>query len=65
LIENTQTGATLARNKLKIIDTLFVSTARLIGNSQSLADPIKREAIESIVQALRQALEVGVESRCV
>lgn len=57
LIENTQTGATLARNKLKIIDTLFVSTARLIANRQSLADAGKRGAIESVVQALGKALE--------
>jgi len=59
LIENTQTGATLARNKLKIIDTLFVSTARLIANSQSLADAGKREAIENVVQALGHARQAG------
>ena len=59
LIENTQTGATLARNKLKIIDTLFTSTARLIANRGTLADSQKRETIESVVYALRRALEAG------
>lgn len=57
LIENTQTGATLARNKLKIIDTLFVSTARLVANSQSMADACKRETIEGMAVALREALQ--------
>lgn len=57
LIENTQTGATLARNKLKAIDNLFVSTARLIANTQSLADARKRAEMESIVQSLSRALE--------
>jgi len=60
LIENTQTGATLAKNKLKIIDTLFVSTARLIANTHSLADPGKREAITTIKQALEKALDPGL-----
>ena len=57
LIENTQTGSTLARNNLKIIDTLFESTARLIANKDSLADAKKRKKIESITKTLRGALE--------
>ncbi|MDO8716625.1 MAG: ATP phosphoribosyltransferase [Dehalococcoidales bacterium] len=56
LIENTQTGSTLARNNLKIIDTLFESTARLIANKDSLADAKKRKKIESITKTLRGAL---------
>lgn len=59
LIENTQTGATLARNKLKIIDTIFVSTARLIANRESLAIRQKSEGIESIVKSLTRALQDG------
>jgi ATP phosphoribosyltransferase len=38
LIENTQTGRTIARHNLRIIDTLFESTACLIGNRDSIAD---------------------------
>ncbi len=59
LIENTQTGATLAKNRLKIIDTLFVSTARLIANTESLSDPAKKEAIGTIKRALEKALAAG------
>ncbi|MDO8691189.1 MAG: ATP phosphoribosyltransferase [Dehalococcoidia bacterium] len=59
LIENTQTGATLAKNKLKIIDTLFESTARLIVNTESLADPAKREAIEALKRALEPVVNAG------
>lgn len=56
LIENTQTGRTLAEHNLKIIETLFESTARLIGNRESLANPKKAARIESIVDTLRGGL---------
>ncbi|MDO8578261.1 MAG: ATP phosphoribosyltransferase [Dehalococcoidales bacterium] len=55
LIENTQTGRTLAQNRLKIIETLFESTARLIANKDSLADNKKSRKIESIAGILRKA----------
>jgi ATP phosphoribosyltransferase len=57
LIENTETGRTLARHNLKIIDTLFESTACLIGNTNSEASPGKRERIKSITEAMRVAVE--------
>lgn len=56
LIENTETGKTLARNNLKIIETLFESTGCLIGNRGSLADPAKRERIAGIVDILKKGL---------
>ena len=56
LIENTQTGRTLAQNRLKIIETLFESTARLIANKDSLADDRKKRKIESITGILRKAV---------
>jgi ATP phosphoribosyltransferase len=56
LIENTETGQTLVRHKLKIIDTLFESTACLIGNRQSLAVPYKREKIDKLVSIFREAV---------
>jgi ATP phosphoribosyltransferase len=59
LIENTQTGQTLARNNLKIIDTLFESTACLIGSSVATAGPVKQNRLDSIVSSLRKALEVS------
>jgi len=57
LIENTQTGRTLARHNLKIIDTLFESTACLIGSSKRISSPIKKERIKSIIKTLRMAVE--------
>ncbi|MFC2014166.1 ATP phosphoribosyltransferase [Chloroflexota bacterium] len=57
LIENTETGRTIARHNLKIIDTLFVSSACLIGNSNSVNAPGKRERIKSITQTMKAAVE--------
>ncbi len=57
LIENTQTGRTIARNNLKIIDTLFESTACLIGTKNDNASPSKNKRVESIIKILRTAVE--------
>ncbi|MEE8414046.1 MAG: ATP phosphoribosyltransferase, partial [Dehalococcoidales bacterium] len=57
LIENTETGRTLARHNLKIIDTLFISTGCLVGNKESISDPVKTKKINSIIETLRAAVE--------
>jgi len=57
LIENTQTGRTLARHNLRIIDTLFESTACLIGNTSRVFSPGKGEKIKSITETLLTAVE--------
>jgi ATP phosphoribosyltransferase len=57
LIENTETGRTIARHNLKIIDTLFESTACLIGGKDSTPGPVKQERIRSLVESLRVAVE--------
>jgi len=57
LIENTETGRTIARHNLKIIDTLFESTACLIGNANSVLANGKAERIKSITETLRTAVE--------
>jgi len=57
LIENTQTGSTIARHNLKIIDTLFESTACLIGNSRTKSGSRKASLIRSIIETLRAAVE--------
>jgi len=54
LIENTQTGKTLATHNLRIIDTLFQSTACLVGNKNSLKSPAKRQKISSLVEIFRR-----------
>ena len=57
LIENTQTGRTIARHNLKIIDTLFESTACLIGRTNGVFSSTKGKRIKSIVETLRTAVE--------
>lgn len=54
LIENTETGKTLLRNNLKIVDVLVESTACLISSEQSLSS--KGATIEGFAQLLKGAL---------
>ncbi len=54
LIENTETGSTLARHNLKIVDTLFESTACLIGRIG--VEPDKQALIDTITRLLSQAV---------
>jgi len=56
LIENVQTGRTLAQNNLKIIDTLFESSACLIGRTD-LPDEVTVEQLDSVIKPLEQALK--------
>ena len=55
LIENTETGRTIARHKLKIIDTIFESTACLIGSTNNISGAVKTERVKSIIDTLRLA----------
>ena len=55
LIENTETGKTLTQNNLKIIDTLFQSSACLIGNKNSLASSDKKDYINPLVEKIKLA----------
>jgi len=59
LVENTETGRTIARHNLKIIDTLFESTACLIGSRRRVASAIKRDRISSIIQALQTGVKLN------
>jgi ATP phosphoribosyltransferase len=56
LIENTETGQTLKRHNLRIIDTLFESTGCLIGNTGSIASTGKGKRIKQITEMLRKAV---------
>jgi ATP phosphoribosyltransferase len=53
LIENTETGRTIARHNLKIIDTLFESTGCVIGRKG--IEPAKQKRIEALIDKLRTA----------
>ena len=53
LIENIETGMTLALHNLKVIDTFATSSACLIGNKIPPESEVKRERMTHIVEALR------------
>ena len=59
IVEGTETGSTLRANRLRIVDTVAESTAKLIANHQAWADPWKREKIETLAMLLKGALEAG------
>ena len=48
IVELTETGSTLARHGMDIIDIVMESTTKLIANRESYADPVKRQQIEEI-----------------
>jgi ATP phosphoribosyltransferase len=56
LIENTETGSTLKRHNLKIIEILFESTACLVANKGSLGSS-KASIINSFADVLKNAVE--------
>jgi len=57
IVEITETGSSLRANKLRIVDTLMVSTPRLIVNHAAWKDPWKRQKVEKMALLLRGALE--------
>ena len=57
IVEVTETGSSLRANKLRIVDTLLVSTPRLIANHASWKDTWKRQKIETLAMLLQGALE--------
>jgi len=65
IVEITETGSSLRANKLRIVDTLLISTPRLIANHTAWKDPWKRRKIETMALLLKGALEaetkVGVK----
>ncbi len=57
IVDLTETGSTLRKNGLKIVDTLLESNTKLIANKKSWKDPAKRKDIEEIKILLLAALE--------
>ena len=57
IVDVTETGTTLEQNNLKQIDTIMRSTAHLISNKKTLADPWKREKIGDLRIMLRGVVE--------
>ncbi|HUS57561.1 MAG TPA: ATP phosphoribosyltransferase [Planctomycetota bacterium] len=56
IVELTETGSSLRSNRLKVIETLMLTTPRLIANRQSWQDACKREKIENITMLLKGAI---------
>jgi ATP phosphoribosyltransferase len=56
IVDLTETGASLHRNGLRILDTLLTSYTELIANPAAHADPVKREAMEDVALLLRGAI---------
>ena len=57
IVDLTETGSSLRANNLRILQTLLVSTPRLIANRQAWEIPWKREKMENIAMLLRGAIE--------
>ena len=57
IVELTETGTSLRANNLRIIDTVIVSTTRLIANPEAWKDAFKREKIENLSILLKAAIE--------
>jgi ATP phosphoribosyltransferase len=57
IVEITETGSSLRANNLRIVDTLQVSTPRLIANHAAWKNPWKRRKIETLALLLQGALE--------
>ncbi|HXT39840.1 MAG TPA: ATP phosphoribosyltransferase [Candidatus Angelobacter sp.] len=57
IVEITETGSSLRANNLRIVDTLLISTPRLIANHAAWKDPWKKNKIETVALLLKGALE--------
>jgi ATP phosphoribosyltransferase len=56
IVDLTETGSSLRKNGLRILDTLLTSYTELIANPVAFADPVKRSAMEDVALLLRGAI---------
>jgi ATP phosphoribosyltransferase len=56
IVEITETGSSLRANNLRIVDTVLVSTTKLIANKEAWQDTWKKKKIENIAMLLKGAL---------
>lgn len=57
IVEITETGSSLRANQLRVVDTVLVSTPRLIASHGAWKDDWKRRKIATLALLLRGALE--------
>jgi ATP phosphoribosyltransferase len=56
IVDLTETGSSLRRNGLRIVETLLTSYTELVANTRSYADESKRAAMEDVALLLRGAI---------
>ena len=56
IVDLTETGSSLRKNGLRILDTLLTSYTELVANGAAFADPAKRAAMEDVALLLRGAI---------
>jgi ATP phosphoribosyltransferase len=56
IVDLTETGSSLRKNGLRILDTLLTSYTELVANRQSYADPAKRSAMQDVALLLSGAI---------
>ncbi len=59
IVEGTETGSSLRAHNLRIVDTVVVSTTKLIANRRAWADPWKHQKIQVLGMLLKGALEAN------
>lgn len=57
IVDLTETGSTLRRHGMDIVDVLMESRTQLIANPKAWADPTKRQAIEELTILLQGAVD--------
>ncbi len=56
IVDITETGSSLRKNGLRILDTLLTSYTHLVANRAAFDDPVKRAGMEDIALLLRGAI---------
>ena len=56
IVDLTETGSSLRRNGLRVLDTLLTSYTELVANTEAFADADKRAAMEDIALLLQSAI---------
>ncbi len=57
IVDLTETGSTLRRHGMEIVDVLLESRTQLIASAAAYEDPVKRRAIDELVILLRGAID--------
>jgi ATP phosphoribosyltransferase len=60
IVDNSSTGKTLVANNLKIVDTILVSSTRMVANKKALKDSWKQRKIENLLLLIKSVLEARV-----